>query len=232
MNPELCAITEDLVLTEPFLGASRNSVRAGVAATVERLQGDEAWVEAALALKHRFVTTQEALIHGDLHTGSVFVRGTAGAADFSVKAFDAEFACYGPVGFDLGLLWANLLFAGARADVLGEPERARSLVGAVPSSWERFRDRLTAHWPRRHSPAKYPDSFLGWWLRRIRSDALGFAGCEVARRTIGLAKVSDLESLDDAGYAAVATTMLGLSRLLLVERDALDFERLTRAVRR
>jgi 5-methylthioribose kinase len=229
VNPELCAITEDLILTEPYLGAERNSVRAGVAAAVQRLQDDEAWVDAALALKHRFLTTQEALVHGDLHTGSVFVRGAAGAADFSVKAFDAEFACYGPVGFDLGLLWANLLFAGVRATVLGDPERARSLVEAVPLSWERFCGRLTAHWPRRHSPAKYPDSFLGWWLRRIRSDALGFAGCEAARRTIGLAKVSDLESLDDAAYAPAAGTMLRLSRLLLVERSSLTFERLTRA---
>jgi 5-methylthioribose kinase len=229
VNPELCAITEDLVLTEPYLGAARNSVRDGAAATVRRLQADDAWIEAALALKHRFLCTQEALVHGDLHTGSVFVRGTAGAADFSVKAFDAEFACYGPVGFDLGLLWANLLFAGVRAAVLGEPERGRSLVEAVPRCWERFCARLTAHWPRRHSPAKYPDSFLGWWLDRIRSDALGFAGCEAARRTIGLAKVSDLESLDDAGYAAAAGTMLQLSRLLLVEREALTFDRLTRA---
>jgi 5-methylthioribose kinase len=229
VNPELCAITEDLVLTEPYLGAERNSVRAGVEAAVRRLQDDAAWVDAALALRHRFLTTQEALVHGDLHTGSVFVRGTAGAPDFSVKAFDAEFACYGPVGFDLGLLWANLLFAGVRATVLGEPERARSLVEAVPRSWERFCARLTAHWPRRQSPASYPDSFLGWWLRRIRSDALGFAGCEAARRTIGLAKVSDLESLDDAAYVPAAGTMLQLSRLLLVERDTLGFERLTRA---
>jgi 5-methylthioribose kinase len=229
VNPELCAITEDLVLTEPYLGAERNSVRDCAETAVRRLQDDDAWVDAALALKHRFVTTQEALVHGDLHTGSVFVRGTAGDADFSVRAFDAEFACYGPVGFDLGLLWANLLFAGVRAAVLGDTERARSLVEEVPRSWERFCSRLTAHWPRRHSPGKYPDSFLAWWLRRIRSDALGFAGCEAARRTIGLAKVSDLESLDDAGYASAADTMLRLSRLTLVERDSLGFERLTRA---
>jgi 5-methylthioribose kinase len=229
VNPELCAITEDLILTEPYLGAERNSVRPSAAAAVQRLQADRQWVDAAMAVKHRFLTTQEALLHGDLHTGSVFVRGSAGAADFSVKAFDAEFACYGPVGFDVGLLWANMLFAGVRAAVLGEPDRARSLVETVPQSWERFRSRLTGHWPTRHSPAKYPDSYLTWWLGRIQRDAFGFAGCEIARRTIGLAKVSDLESLDDAGYAAAAETMLRLSRLLLVEQDSVTFEQLVRA---
>jgi 5-methylthioribose kinase len=229
VNPELCAITEDLILTEPFLGAERNSVRSTAAGAVGRLQADPQWVDAAMALKHRFVTVQEALLHGDLHTGSVFVRGVAGATDFSVKAFDAEFACYGPLGFDIGLLWANMLFAGVRAAALGEPDRARSLVETVPQSWERFRSRLTGHWPKRHSTAKYPDSYLTWWLGRIQRDAFGFAGCEIARRTIGLAKVSDLESLDDAGYAAVAETMLRLSRLLLVEQDSITFEQLVRA---
>ena len=229
-NPELCAITEDLVLTEPYLGAERNGVRPAAAEAVARLQADGAWVDAALALKHRFLTTQEALVHGDLHTGSVFVRGTAGDADFSVKVFDAEFACYGPVGFDLGLLWANMLFAAARAAALDEPDRARSLAGTVARSWERFGERLAGHWARRQAPEKYPDAFLAWWLAEIRADALGFAGCEAARRTIGLAKVSDLESLDDPAYAAAAATMLRLSRLLLVERSSLDFDRLVREV--
>jgi simple sugar transport system ATP-binding protein len=41
--------------------------------------------------------------------------------------------------------------------------------------------------------------------------------------------VSDLESLDDAGYAAVAETMLRLSRSLLVEQDSVTFEQLIRA---
>jgi len=38
-----------------------------------------------------------------------------------------------------------------------------------------------------------------------------------------------VESLDDAGYASAAGTMLRLSRLLLVERESLGFERLTGA---
>jgi 5-methylthioribose kinase len=166
------------------------------------------------------------LVHGDLHTGSVFVRGTAGDPDFSVKAFDAEFACYGPVGFDLGLLWANMLFAGARAGALGQLDRARSLFATLESSWRRFTERLWRHWPRRRDPAKYPDAFLTGWLAEIARDGFGFAGAEAARRTIGLAKVSDLESLDDPDYQVAGTLMLRFSRALLVERDTLCFEEL------
>src|SRR5690625_7010489 len=55
--------------------------------------------------KWAFMTRAEALIHGDLHTGSVMVKGESEAgsgAAVSVKAFDPEFAFYGPVAFDLG----------------------------------------------------------------------------------------------------------------------------------
>jgi len=141
-----------------------------------------------------------------------------------VKAFDAEFACYGPVGFDLGLLWANMLFAGARAGALGQPDRARSLFATLESSWERFVERLWRHWPARRDPAKYPDAFPAGWLRDIMRDGFGFAGCEAARRVIGLAKVSDLETLDEDAHRVAGTAMLGFSRTLLIDRDTLSFD--------
>lgn len=220
-NPELCAITEDLVVTEPFLGAPRNSVRPALQEAVDRLQADQEWVAAAMAMKFRFLTAQESLLHGDLHTGSVFVRGTGN--ELSVKTFDSEFACYGPVGFDLGLLWANMLAAAARAAALGEHRRAAELLGTLPASWAAFRDRLTQLWPGRRDPGKYPAAFLDHWLAQIRQDAFGFAGCEAARRIIGLAKVSDLESLDDAGYDIAAPMLLRWSRDLLVDRATITF---------
>jgi 5-methylthioribose kinase len=225
-NPELCAITEDLILTEPYLGAERNSVRPSLEPVLAALQADASWLAAAMAMKRRFLTTQEALLHGDLHTGSVFVRGTG--AELSVKAFDSEFACYGPVGFDLGLLWSNMLFAGVRAAVLGESDRARSLFGTVESSWQRFVARSWHRWALRREPAKYPDPYLVGWLPEILRDSFGFAGCEAARRTIGLAKVSDLETLDDDAYRVAGAAMLRLSRTLLVERGTLTFEGLLR----
>ncbi|MEO6886903.1 MAG: S-methyl-5-thioribose kinase [Jatrophihabitantaceae bacterium] len=224
-NPEMCSITEDLIFTEPFLGAERNSARPVVRSEVGRLQADDEWVGAAMAMKYRFLSTQEALLHGDLHSGSVFVRGTG--PGMSVKTFDSEFACYGPVGFDLGLMWANMLAASARGTVLGEPGRASSLLATVPSSWSAFRGRIAELWPRRRSPEKYPEMFCRDWLARIRQDALGFAGCEIARRIIGLAKISDIESLEDRQYAAAVGVLLSWSRALLVDRSELCFSSLT-----
>lgn len=53
----------------------------------------------------RFCERAQALIHGDLHTGSIMVT-----AD-STQVIDPEFAFYGPMGFDIGAFLGNLILA-------------------------------------------------------------------------------------------------------------------------
>lgn len=60
------------------------------------------------------MTNAQALLHGDLHTGSVFVRKD------STKVIDPEFAFYGPMGYNVGNVMANLMFAWVNADVANE----------------------------------------------------------------------------------------------------------------
>ena len=95
--------------------------------------------DAGAVLKHRFMTHGEALIHGDLHTGSVMVGGGR------TVAIDPEFAFYGPVGFDLGAIWANAVIAAVRAVLLDRPADFRAHVaGIVAVSWRAFLDELGA----------------------------------------------------------------------------------------
>ena len=96
INPELCRITEDLVLTEPLREHEHNWHLPALEPRSGRCGRTRPRVDALSVLKHRFMTHAEALIHGDLHTGSVMVGGGR------TVAIDPEFACYGPVGFDLG----------------------------------------------------------------------------------------------------------------------------------
>jgi 5-methylthioribose kinase len=224
VNTQLCLISEELIFTEPYLGGTRNSVRSLIDGHLETLRRDSEWVGGAMRMKRRFLTVQEALIHGDLHTGSMFIRGEAGAEDFSVKAFDSEFAFYGPIGFDLGLLWGNILAAAARAAAQGETERAVSLMREIEIVWCAFEDELRSAWPSRMKPEQYTDAFLESWLDDIRDDAWGFAGCEAARRVIGLAKVSDIETLGDDEYVRGVQIMLGIGRSWLVKRSRHSFD--------
>ena len=107
INPELCEITEDLVLMEPYNDCNgRNLVFPPNAEFVKKeLYEDDKLKLAVAKLKFEFMNNAQALIHGDLHTGSIFVKPD------STKVFDPEFAFYGPMGYDVGNVIANLIFA-------------------------------------------------------------------------------------------------------------------------
>ena len=70
-------------------------------------------------MKLKFLTDAQALIHGDLHTGSIMVT------DSDTRAIDPEFAFFGPMGFDIGALIGNLLIA-AIARLFTRPMRRRA----------------------------------------------------------------------------------------------------------
>lgn len=112
INPELCAISETLVFSEPYCnGKNRNRITAGNEGFVQKmLYTDEALKAEVAALREVFMNKAEALIHGDLHTGSIFI-GREGTNGSCMKVIDPEFAFYGPLGYDLGNLIANLYFA-------------------------------------------------------------------------------------------------------------------------
>ncbi|PRI10529.1 S-methyl-5-thioribose kinase [Leucobacter massiliensis] len=230
-NPELCTITEDLVFTEPVFDIGRNEVLPENAADAAELAADRAFAGAMAEAKWRFMTQAEALIHGDLHTGSVMVRGASGAVAESVKVFDSEFAFYGPVAFDLGALFANYAFAAARATALGESERAAWALSLVAETWRAFEAeylRRAADW---HETRLFDAAFAAARLERIRSEAFLFASAKMARRIVGAAKVRDIETLEPGLRAPAARGVLLAARALAANwrevRDVEQFAELT-----
>ena len=82
-------------------------------------------------LKLKFMDAPEALIHGDLHTGSIMVT------DSATMVIDPEFAFYGPMGFDIGAVIGNLLmsYLASVGHERSPGERRRSRRGC----WKRSR---------------------------------------------------------------------------------------------
>ena len=74
LNTELCRITEDLVFTDPYRIAELNRWTSpqldGMAA---KFRADADLKVAVQDLKWLFLSRAEALLHGDLHTGSIMV---------------------------------------------------------------------------------------------------------------------------------------------------------------
>ncbi|AGT31276.1 methylthioribose kinase [Geobacillus genomosp. 3] len=213
VNPELCKITEDLVFTDPFFDHDTNNFEDELRPDVEALWEDDRLRLEAAKLKRKFLTEADVLLHGDLHTGSIF------ASDDETKVIDPEFAFYGPIGFDLGQFFANLLL-----NALSRPEsERRPLFDHIDQTWDVFTSVFSELW-RTESVETYAATpgLLDEVLRQAFVDAVGFAGCEVIRRTIGLAHVADLDGIDQKVERLTAKRhALRLGRRLIVERAEL-----------
>ncbi|WP_109471962.1 S-methyl-5-thioribose kinase [Ornithinimicrobium cavernae] len=213
VNPQLCQITEDLVFTEPVVDAGRNSVLPANEPDAAELAGDEEFVTAMGRAKWLFMTKAEALIHGDLHTGSVMVRSPEGTTECdSVRVFDSEFAFYGPVAFDLGALWANYTIAAARAYALGEDERAQWALGLITQTWDAFEAEFRRRWPDRLDPRVWREPFLEELLATWQQEAWLFAAAKMSRRIVGAAKTTDIETLPEGLREGAARGVLRTAR--------------------
>ncbi|WP_232665244.1 S-methyl-5-thioribose kinase [Pseudonocardia sp. TRM90224] len=219
VNPELCLITEDLVFTEPYVDAGRNSVLPANERDAAELAADQEMVAEIGRAKWAFMTRAEALVHGDLHTGSVMVRSTNGVAD-SAKAFDSEFAFYGPVAFDLGALWANYVIAAARATALGDDDRAAWALGLCGETWTAFEAGFRGAWEGRVDPRMFRDDLREHLLATWRSEAWLFAAAKMTRRIVGLAKTTDIETLPAELREGAARGVLRTARRWVRERHA------------
>lgn len=74
---------------------------------------------------YRFCERAQALIHGDLHTGSVMVTQD------STQVIDPEFAFYGPMGFDIGAFLGNLILAFFAQDGHANQENDRKVGSSI-----------------------------------------------------------------------------------------------------
>lgn len=184
-NPELCDITEKLIFTDPYRDAETNQIEPALRQDVERIWADGVLKVEVTKLKVGFVTKHEALLHGDLHTGSIF------ATRHETKVIDPEFAFYGPFGFDLGQIIAHLVLS-----TYPHPLKRFERFTEVLTVWETFEKTFRARFEQAVEPFN-AEGFVDELLSSILSDAIGYAGCELIRRTIGLAGVADLETLPD-----------------------------------
>lgn len=106
-NPELCDISEDLVFTEPYNDYKKQNIipEGNLEFVNEKLYEDKELHAQVGILRNRFMNVAQALVHGDLHSGSIFSN------EQGIKVIDPEFAFYGPMGYDVGNVIGNLIFS-------------------------------------------------------------------------------------------------------------------------
>ena len=233
INPELCAISETLVFSEPYCnGKNRNRVTSGNEAFVSKmLYTDDVLKAEVAALRETFMNKAEALIHGDLHTGSVFIRideGDEVSGSSGMKIIDPEFAFYGPIGYDLGNLIANLYFAWIYTVFSGTQGKDTPLTehksGRIAAAIEVLPQLFTAKALEQCRTAPLSDPlynarYLRQRLAGIVAEAYGYAGTEMIRRTVGDTKVAELDAMGtDTRRISAERILINTARLLIKRR--------------
>lgn len=219
-NVSLCALTEQVVFSDPYYAAQYNRhTTPQLDDFVLAIRSDKALKLAVADLKAKFLTNTQALVHGDLHSGSVMV------AEGSTYVIDPEFAFYGPMGFDTGAFLANLLLAyfsqfGRHGDTYAD-----WLLQQMQTVFSTFTSEFVQLWTQAtRAGALFVPEYLAnatekgaaqiAFMTQLWKDTLGFAGAKMIRRIVGIAHVADLDEISDASIRSTCE-----KRALLLARE-------------
>jgi 5-methylthioribose kinase len=234
-NHALCKITEDLIFTEPYFLAEQNRwTSPWLDATAASFREDLDLHVAISRLKLKFMANPEALIHGDLHTGSIMVT------ESETRVIDPEFAFYGPMGFDLGAVLGNLIMSYlASVGHERSPGERRSfeawMLETIESVWVEFSRKFVELWRTEAHGDAYPATLFAGeagaarleaerqaYMVRLFRDTVAFAAAKIIRRILGLAHNIDFEWIEDPKLRAICEARsLRLARATLLNTPTL-----------
>jgi 5-methylthioribose kinase len=242
-NNEMCRLTEQVIFTDPYFKAEFNRhTSPQLDEDAAALYNDAEAKAAAANLKLLFIQKKQALLHGDLHTGSIMVTHD------TAYAIDPEFAFVGPIAFDVAKVLANLLLAyfaadghaAAAGDRTSRSEQKHWLLESVSTVWSLFVEKFTILWNEHGStgdayaaPVFGPAAPAGAAAKAVAQqkffsdvwdETVGFAGAVIIRRLVGIAHVADMDEIEDQEVRAQCERRaLKFGRRLLVGGGA-DFD--------
>ncbi|EHL14523.1 5-methylthioribose kinase [Peptoanaerobacter stomatis] len=194
INIEMCDISEDLVFTEPYYDyKNRNIILEKNRDFVQKNIYDNERLHFKVAImRNNFMNNAQALIHGDLHTGSIFIN------ESGIKIIDPEFAFYGPMAYDIGNVIGNLYFAMYYNEIVSNNKQMyeylqRSIYNIIVFIKKKMEKKLRSL----IQLPIYNDEFIRNYVDRTISDSLRYAGTEMIRRVVGDSKVLEITSVKD-----------------------------------
>lgn len=216
-NPELCQITEDLFFSDPYIEHERNNYPKQLQNEVDAIQKNNALKLEIAKLKANFLSNPQTLLHGDMHSGSIFVDCN------NTKMIDPEFGFFGPIGFDIGSFIGNLLLnycaqAGHIDDFVARRNYQTHLLSCIVDTYSLFEQQwLELIRTKTTDESLAPVGYAQYFMKNVLQDAVGYCGAELIRRTIGLAHVSDIDSIsDDNARLTVQKQTLALGEQLIL----------------
>nr|WP_276939942.1 S-methyl-5-thioribose kinase [Helcococcus sueciensis] len=220
VNYDMCEISERLVFTEPYMNnQGLNSFTEENKNFIEKniTNNKELLLEVA-KLKQKFMTKSESMIHGDLHSGSIFIN------ERGIKVFDPEFAFYGPMGYDIGNILASLIISYNVA-LFENGYNGNDFTDWLKESILEIVDEFKSIYMKNalgdvNTYMFKNEEFLDYYLNEILKETAGYAGTEIIRRTVGVAKVLDIDRVkNQEGYSEVEKKLLDTGIDLIINSE-------------
>ena len=235
INPELCKIQEDFVFTNPYMSSEENNWNPEIEPEVNAVRNNMPLKRAIAELKEKYVMHAQALIHSDLHTGSIMVNSN------DTKVIDPEFSFFGPMGYDVGALLSNLVlnfgahYAHTR-NIADRDDYQTYLLDLMRDIWVGFETKFEALWLEQNSGELVPNDYWAYpsgdeafadyrrnFMHRLLQDTAGLGACESLRRTMGIVSVWDISSIVDNKQRAVAERfVIRVSSRWIMERTGFN----------
>ncbi len=216
INPHLCKIQEDFVFTNPYMESPENQWNPRIDAQVREVRSNRPLKLALAEMKSSYMTHSQALIHSDLHTGSIMVNAR------DTRVIDPEFAFYGPMGFDLGAIIENLVLNHlSHYAHTPDPEVRREyqtyLLDLVRGLWTEFTHKFETLWIENNRGELVPEAYWRFaggeeafaefrrrYISNLLHDTAGHGGAKMLRRMMGIVSIWDITSIEDLDERAVA----------------------------
>ncbi|MCK5854392.1 MAG: S-methyl-5-thioribose kinase [Sulfurovaceae bacterium] len=226
-NIELCKLTEDFVFTLAFMENETNDINPQLHKEAKKLFNENAFKKNLLELKYIFMTKSDALLHGDLHTGSIMLNQD------ETYVIDPEFAFVGPFGFDIGALLANMINAYISHFYRSEDSAYQAwILESIREIWSGFESKFLELWSQHPNSALLKDGFIAKeeldefkasFMQNIFRETVGFAGAKITRRVFGIAGVEDIRGIEDKQKRKEAELMaLSIGKSLILNYKNID----------
>ena len=235
VNEQLRKLQEDFVYTNPYMDSPENNWNPLVDDEVQAVRSDGELKMAIAEMKDAYMNHSEALIHADLHTGSIMLN------ERDTRVIDPEFAFFGPMGYDVGAVLQNLVLNylshyGHTEDPEVREEYQEYVLSMVRDIWNEFARKFDETWKNNNRgelvPNKYWDfpggeeafaEFRKRYIHRILQDTAGHGGTKFLRRMMGIVSVWDITSIEDPEKRAVAErAAIHIGRRWVLERKGVD----------
>lgn len=235
VNEQLRKLQEDFVYTNPYMESPENRWNPLVDAEVQAVRSNASLKMAIAEMKEAYMTHAEALIHADLHTGSIMLNAE------DTRVIDPEFAFFGPMAYDVGAVLQNLVlnYLSHFGHTTDRDERCRYqayLLDTVRDIWHEFARKFDAVWAANNRGELVPQSYWAFpggdqafaeyrrrFLHRLLQETAGHGGVKFLRRMMGIVSVWDLTSITDVRQRAVAERLaIRIGTRWVLERRAVS----------